>query len=91
MPLTKIQNVCFHPVIEFTFSYAIQENYTACWVNSTLKFFAAKIRGISVFRVKFNVEFTRQAVQFSIETNKGEDFHDFLQKSKWIKYYGILT
>jgi len=26
------------------------------------------IRAISVFRVKFNVEFTRQAVHFSIES-----------------------
>ena len=37
--LTKIQNVCFCPVIEFTFySYAIQEKFTAWLVNSTLNF-----------------------------------------------------
>ena len=36
--LTKIQNVCFCPVIEFIFSCAIQEKFTAWRVNSTSNF-----------------------------------------------------
>ena len=36
--LTKIPNVWFRLVIEFTFSYAIQEKFTARRVDSTLNF-----------------------------------------------------
>ena len=52
-----MQNVCFCPEIEFTFSYAIQE------------------KPISIFRVKFNVEFTRQAAI--------EFFYSIFQKCLW--------
>ena len=54
--LTKIENVWFY---SGGLSYAIQEKFTAWRVNSTLNF---------TFRVAFNVEFTRQAVNFSIES-----------------------
>ena len=46
------------------FSYAMQVNSTLSFTWKTDIKFA--IRAISVFRVKFNVEFTRQAVSFSI-------------------------
>ena len=67
--LTKIENVWF---CSGGFSYAIQEKFTAWRVNFALNFtwktdiarFA--ICALSVFRVKFNVEFTRQAVNFSV-------------------------
>ena len=59
--------------IFFSFSYAIQEKYTAWRVNSTLNFTRKnryrtnreEMSAISVFQGKFNVEFTRQAVNFS--------------------------
>ena len=51
--LTKVLNVCFGPVIEFTYSYAIHEK--------------VEVRAISVFQEKLDVEFTRQAVNCSIQ------------------------
>ena len=51
--LTRILNVWFRPVIESTYRYAIHEKIA--------------VRAISVFQEKFNLEFTRQAVYFSIQ------------------------
>ena len=51
--LTKVLNICFGPVIEFTYSYAIHEKVA--------------VPAISVFQEKLDVEFTRQAVNFSIQ------------------------
>ena len=51
--LTRVLNVWFRPVIESTYSYAIHEK--------------SAVRAISVFQEKFDVEFTRQAVHFSIQ------------------------
>ena len=50
--LTRVRNVWLRPVIEFTYSYAIHEKIA--------------VRAISFFQEKFDVEFTRQAVHFSI-------------------------
>ena len=60
--LTKIENVWF---CSGSFRYTIQEKFTFCRVNSTLNL--TRIRAILVLRVKFNVEFTHRAVNFSIE------------------------
>ena len=51
--LTRVLNVWFRPIIEFTYSYAIHEKIAVC--------------AISVFQEKFDVEFTRQAVIVSIQ------------------------
>ena len=52
---TRVLNVWFRLVIEFSCSYAIHEKIA--------------VRAISVFQEKFDVEFTRQAVnlQFSLK------------------------
>ena len=50
--LTSVLNVWFRPVIEFTYSDAIHEKIA--------------VHAISVFQEKFDVEFTRQSVNFSI-------------------------
>ena len=49
--LTRVLNVWFRAVIEFTYSYAIPEKIA--------------VHAISVFQEKFDVKFTRQAVNFS--------------------------
>ena len=46
------------------------------YTNFTRKTDIPLIRAISVFRVKFNVEFTRQAVNFSIKLH-------FMLKFSW--------
>ena len=51
--LTRVLKVWFSPVIEFTYSYATHEKMA--------------VRAISVFEEKFDVEFTRQAVNSSIQ------------------------
>ena len=51
--LTRVLNLWFRPVIEFTYSYAIHKKIA--------------VRAISVFQEKFDVEFTRQAVNFSLQ------------------------
>ena len=51
--LTRVLNVWFRPIIEFTYSYAIDEKVA--------------VRAISVFQEKFDVEFTRQFVNYSIQ------------------------
>ena len=51
--LTGVLNFWFRPVIEFTYSYAIHEKVA--------------VRAISIFQEKFDVEFTRQDVNFSIQ------------------------
>ena len=61
--LTKIENVCFS---SGGFSYAIQEKLAAWRVNSTQNF-TWKTDIARITQVKFNVEFTRQAVIFSIK------------------------
>ena len=51
----------------FQFNYAIQEKFTAWrvnWNEIEKPILGQAIRAISVFQVKFNVEFTRQAVNF---------------------------
>ena len=49
--LTRVLNVWFCPVIEFTYSYAIHEKIA--------------VRAISVFQEKFDVEFTPQIFLYS--------------------------
>ena len=51
--LTRVLNVWFRPVIEFTYSYAIHEKIA--------------VRAISAFQEKFDVEFNRQAVKLSLQ------------------------
>ena len=51
--LTRVLTVWFRPVIEITYSYAIYQK--------------TAVRAISVFQKKFGLEFTRQAVNFSIQ------------------------
>ena len=48
--LTRVLNVWFCAVIEFTYSYTIHENIA--------------VRAISFFQEKVDVEFTREAVIF---------------------------
>ena len=61
--LTKIENVWF---CSGGLSYAIQEKFTAWRVNSTLN--STRKTDIALIAKRFNVEFTRQAVNFSIES-----------------------
>ena len=51
--LTRVVNVWFRPVIESTYRYAIHEKIA--------------VQAISIFQEKFDLEFTRQAVYFSIQ------------------------
>ena len=51
--LTRVLNVWFRPIIEFTYSYAIHGKIT--------------VRAISVVQEKFDVQFTRQAIHFSLQ------------------------
>ena len=51
--LTRVLNVWFCAVIEFTYSYAFHDKIA--------------VRAISVFQEKVDVEFTRQALNCSIQ------------------------